>query len=73
MDIAPATETLDVGSIPGRVKPRTFKISCFPAWRPAFKGQCEASTMWNKQVGKWLLDSKTAASFFCLVLEKLGN
>ena len=40
MDRASATEAVDTGSIPGRVKPKTIKISIhsFPAWRSAIKG-----------------------------------
>ena len=37
---ASATETVDSGSIPSRVKPKTGKIGIhsFPAWRRAIKG-----------------------------------
>ena len=40
VDGASATETMDFGSIPGRVTPKTEKIgiSSFPAWHSAFKG-----------------------------------
>ena len=39
-DRASATEAVDLGSIPGRVKPKTIKIGThsFPAWRSAIKG-----------------------------------
>ena len=39
-----ATEAVDLGSIPGRVKPKTIKIGIhsFPAWRSAIKG-----TVWS--------------------------
>ena len=39
-DTASATETVDLGSIPGRVKPKTIKtgIHSFPGWRSAIKG-----------------------------------
>ena len=41
---ASATEAVDSGSIPGRVKPKTIKIGIhsFPAWRSALKG-----TVWS--------------------------
>ena len=44
MDKAYATETVDSGSIAGRVKPKTIKIGMhsFSAWRSALKG-----TVWN--------------------------
>ena len=44
VDRASATETVDSGSIPGRVKPKTIKIGIhsFPAWRSALKG-----TVWS--------------------------
>ena len=40
---ASVTETVDSGSIPGRVKSKTIKIGIcsFPAWRLPIKGQCE--------------------------------
>ena len=40
VDRASATEAVDSGSIPGRVKPKTIKIGIhsFPAWRSAIKG-----------------------------------
>ena len=44
VDRASATETVDLGSIPGRVKPKTIKIviHSFPAWCSAIKG-----TVWS--------------------------
>ena len=44
VDRASATESVDSGSIPGRVKPKTTKIGIhsFPAWRSAIKG-----TVWS--------------------------
>ena len=44
MDRASATEMVNLGSIPGRVKPKTIKtgIYSFPAWRSAIKG-----TVWS--------------------------
>ena len=40
VDRASATEAVDSGSIPGRVKPKTIKIGIhsFPAGRSALKG-----------------------------------
>ena len=40
VDRASATETVDLDSIPGRVKPKSVKISIhsFPAWRSAIEG-----------------------------------
>ena len=44
MDGTSANESADLGSIPGRVKPKTIKIGIhsFPAWRSAIKG-----TVWS--------------------------
>ena len=44
VDRASATETVDLGSTPSRVKPKTTKIVIyrFPAWRLAIKG-----TVWS--------------------------
>ena len=44
VDRASATEAVDLGSIPGRVKPKTLKIGThsFPACRSAIKG-----TVWS--------------------------
>ena len=44
VDRASATETVDSGSILGRVKPKTIKIGIqsFLAWRSAIKG-----TVWS--------------------------
>ena len=41
---ASSTETVDSGSIPGQVIPKTIKIGIhsFPAWRSAIKG-----TVWS--------------------------
>ena len=74
VDKASATETVDLGLIPRRIKPLTGKIGIhsFPAWRSATKG-----TVWNllvcgRQVGRWQLDSKTERSLRCLLTKK-GN
>ena len=44
VDRASATEAVDSGLIPGRVKPKTIKIGIhsFPAWRSAIK-----ETVWS--------------------------
>ena len=44
VDKASATEAINVGSIPGWVKPKTIEIAIrsFPAWHSALKG-----TMWS--------------------------
>ena len=57
------TEAVDLGSIPGPVKPKTIKIGIhsFPAWRS------EASSVCGKQVGRWQLDSKTQRFLRCLL------
>ena len=58
VDRATATETVDTGCNPCRVKLMTIKISIhsFPAWRSALKkGQCETSTMGGRQVGTGLV------------------
>ena len=56
MNRTSATKTADLGSIPGRVKPKTIKmgIHSFPA--------CVASTVCGKQVVRWQFDSKTERS-----------
>ena len=39
-NLQPATETVDLGSIPGQVKPNTIKtgLYSFSAWRSALQG-----------------------------------
>ena len=69
VDRASATEAVDSDSIPGRVKPKTIKLE-FTAFlldvqQP--KGQCEASAVCGRQVGRWQLDSKTERSLRCLL------
>ena len=65
MDRVSATETVDLGSISGRVKLKIIKIGIhsFHAWRSAMKWQCEASSVCGRQVGTeqveaWLEDWK---------------
>ena len=63
VDRASATEAVDSGSIPGRIKSKTIKIGIysFPAWRSALK-----ETVWSLrrvwwtvgQVAAWLEDRK---------------
>ena len=64
MDRASATEVVDLGSIPGRVKPKIIKIGIhsFPAWRSAIKGAVRGG-----QMDRWQLDSKTERSLRCLL------
>ena len=52
MNRASATEVVDVGSIPGSVKPKTIKIGIhsFLEHVQQLKGQCEASAMCDRQV-----------------------
>ena len=51
-----ATEIVDLGSIPGRVKPTTTKIGnhSFPAWRSDLKGTAKTS--------QWFVDRWTGGS-----------
>ena len=57
---AAATETINLGSILGRVKPNTIikiGIYSFPTWRSRFsnnRGQCETSAVCGRQVAPWL-------------------
>ena len=59
-DRASATETIDSGSIPGRLILKTRKISTteLSAWFSSVKGQCAASTVCGGQVAAWLGDLK---------------
>ena len=52
VDRASATETVDTGSIPSRVKPKKLVFAAFLPDNQQLKGQCEASIMCAKQVGK---------------------
>ena len=65
-----ATETLDLGSIPDRVKPKTTKL-VFIAFSLLevlqLQRPCEASSECDRQVGSWQLDSKTERSLRCLL------
>ena len=49
---ASATETVDTGSIPGRVKPKTIKLVFTTSLLDVqqLKGECEASTVCGRQV-----------------------
>ena len=69
MDRASATEAVDTGSIPGRVKPKTIKIGITASLLDVqqLKGQCEASNVCGRQMGRWQLDSKTERSLRCLL------
>ena len=68
VDRASATEAVDSGSIPGRVKPKTVTIGIhsFMLDVQQLKGQCEASIVCGRQIGRWQLDSKTERSLRCL-------
>ena len=57
---ASATKTIDTGSIPGRVKPKTIKLVFTASLLDVqqLKGECEASTVCDRQVGRWQPDSK---------------
>ena len=53
VDKASATETVNYGSIPFRVKPKTIKIDIhsFQVYVQRLKGQCEALTVCGGQDG----------------------
>ena len=65
---ASATEAVDTGSIPGRVKPKTVKLvfTAFLLDVQQSKGLCESSAVCGRQVSRWQLDSKTERSLRCL-------
>ena len=69
VDRASATETVDLGLIPGRVKPKTIKIGIhsFLLDVQQLKGQYEANAVCGRQVGRWQLDLKTERSLRCLL------
>ena len=56
VDRASATETVDSGSIPSRIKPKTMKIGIhsFLLDVQQLKEQCEASTVCGRQVATLL-------------------
>ena len=64
---ASATETVDTGSIPGLVKPRLQKLLFTSSLLDVqqLKGQCEASSVCGRLVGRWQLDSKSEKSLHC--------
>ena len=53
MDRASATEAVDSGSIPGRVKPTTVKLVLTASLLDVqqLKGECKASAVCGRQVG----------------------
>ena len=57
---ASATETVDLGSIPGWFKSKTIKIGIlnFLYVFQHYEGHCKASTVCGRQVGSWQLDSE---------------
>ena len=61
VDKASATEAVDTGSIPGRVKPKTIKLvfTAFLLDVQQSKGLCEASAVCGRQVGRWAGGSLT--------------
>ena len=61
VDRAFATETVESGSVPDRVKPKPLKLvfTAFLLHVHQLKGQCEACTVYRRQVGMWQLDSNT--------------
>ena len=66
MSKATATEAVNLSSIPGQVKPKTIKKLVFTVSLLDFqqyKGQCEASTVCFREVGRWQLDSKIEMLF----------
>ena len=75
VDRAFATETVDLGSIPSRVKPKLMYknlsyiyIHNFSAWRSAIKKvHCEASTVCDEEESRCKLDSKTVRSLCCFL------
>ena len=69
VDRASTTDSVDSGSIPGRVKPKTLKLVFTASLLDVqqLKGQCEASAVCGRQVGRWQLDSKTERSLRCLL------
>ena len=75
VDRASVTETVDMGSIPGQVNPKTTKLSVhtFLLDVQQLKGQCKASTMCDRQVGRWQLDLKTERSLRYLPSPDQGN
>ena len=56
VDRASATETVDLSSIPSRVKPKTLKIGIhsFLLDIQYWKGQCQASAVCGGQMAAWL-------------------
>ena len=71
MDRASATEAVDSGSIPGRVKPKTIKIRIhsFSVCCLTFSNERDSvkPPPCGRQVGRWQLDSKTERSLRCLL------
>ena len=69
MDRASATETVESGSIPGRVKPNIIKIGIhsFLLDVQQLKTSCEAYAVCGRQVARRQLDSKIDMSLRCLL------
>ena len=71
-----ATETVDSGFNPGRVKLNTMKMKEFTAFLlnvQQYKGHCEASTKRGKQLGRWQFYSMTEKSLHCFQPSQLGE
>ena len=58
VDRASATETVNSGSIPGRVKPKTINIGIhsLSAWRSTIKKDSVKPPPCGRQMGRWQLD-----------------
>ena len=63
VDRASATEMVDLGSIPGRVKPKLEKLIFTASLLDVqkLKEKCEASIVWGKQEAVWLEDRKVSS------------
>ena len=61
MDRASAAEAVDSGSIPGRVKQDYKKLLVTVSLLAVLQleGQCGASALCGRPLGRWQLDSKT--------------
>ena len=57
-----ATETVNSGSIPGRVKPKTIKIGIYSSTFSIYSSKSPPCV-----VDRWQLDLKTERSFSCLL------
>ena len=69
------TETVDSGSIPGRVKPKTMKIVflVFLLNGQHQKWPCEASTVCGRQVAAWLVIAKVSSQTIGFSVISISN